>query len=411
MVLCTLSVQHGHHGLTEVERVSTSITGLADHLSQQRGISGVCVLSTCNRVEVMVDAQVAPHTVTQWLRERVDANWDEYVGEEALLHTFRVAAGLESMVVGEREIAGQLRRAHKRAIECGHSSAALTLMLDDALKTSREVANQTSLGAAGRSVVSEGLDLLQVPVWSMRSVLLVGTGMYAGAVVAELRRRGCTDIVVHSDSGRSQAFAASHAVGQVTDLASGVAGADVIITCRGRGVIVGVADLAAPVKVLDLSLVADVDPRVGEIPGITYVGLHTIDDVLRERGTGDTQDAQEIVRRGVDRAIAKLRSRAVSPGVARLRDAVMDVVADEIERLPEGVVTHDEAVYALRRLAARMLHTPSARARVAAQQGRAHAYLAALQEVYGIDAAPPEIVGAGSCPVTEVSLDDLGTPQ
>ena len=160
-------------------------------------------------------------------------DWVVYEGEDALIHLFRVASGLESMVVGEREITGQLRRALKTAQASGDASGTLTSVINAALHTSRRVSAETRLQESGRSVVSVGLDMTGITDWENQRVLLVGTGSYAGAVVAALRQRGAGTIFVHSSSGRAIGFAERHAITPALDLDSALGRATLVVTCRG----------------------------------------------------------------------------------------------------------------------------------------------------------------------------------
>ncbi len=232
------SVQHDHHGLAEVSHASEIAPHIAEELRRTRDVDGVVLLATCNRVELLVDA---PDLSTAHARLRLarlgprPIPWDILEGDEALTHLFRVTAGLESMVVGEREIAGQVRRALNDAQDNELASPTLTMCVEEALKTSRRIARETSLHAAGRSVVSEGLDLLGPRDWPNQRVLIVGTGSFAGAVVSAIRSRGARHLSVHSTSGRGQAFAASHELVPVDDLPGALHQADVIVTCRGTG--------------------------------------------------------------------------------------------------------------------------------------------------------------------------------
>ncbi|NHB83841.1 hypothetical protein G7085_01755 [Tessaracoccus sp. HDW20] len=128
------------------------------------------------------------------------------------------------------------------------------------------MAHETTLESAGRSVVAAGLDLIDAD-WPRQAVLVVGTGAYAGAVVAGLRHRGVTRIAVHSESGRAAAFAETHGTDHAPGLAEGLAGVDLVVTCSGQGShLVPVTDVTAPVTFLDLSLRRDVDPAVAGCP-------------------------------------------------------------------------------------------------------------------------------------------------
>ena len=145
-------------------------------------------------------------------------------GHKAHLDLFATAAGLESMVVGEREIAGQLRRAFHAAWEEDTLSCDLGRALEHASRTSRLVATQTGLASSGRSVVAVGLDLATQALQDAKlrplkeaQVVLVGTGAYAGATVTALRELGATNVRVYSRSERAQIFAQGRGIGWVDE--------------------------------------------------------------------------------------------------------------------------------------------------------------------------------------------------
>ncbi len=420
MNLRIFSIQHDDHGLAEVQRASENAVLLAEELRRVHHVEGVVVLATCNRVELLLDAPdlTTAHALLRLARVgHAPMPWNVFEGDAALTHLFRVAAGLESMVVGEREIAGQLRRALNDAQDNGHSSGNLTMFVDEALRTSRRIARETSLHATGRSVVSEGLDMLGPRDWGNQRVLVVGTGSFAGAVVSAVRSRGARELSVHSSSGRGRQFAESHQMVCVEDLPTALHQADVVVTCRGTGGHTITADMLAcprPLAVVDLSLTRDVAPDVSELPHITTVDLAHIQRDIAPRWKADTHHATQLVADGVDGVLARLRSRLVDPAVIELRQAVLDLVTDEVERLPQGrPLDRVECAHAMRRLATRLLHTPSLRAREAAEAGRGEEYLSALHEVWGIStvASPddinPDDLESQHCPVTGLSLGDL----
>ncbi len=413
MNLVILSVEHDRQGLPEVQRISQHADRLAACVEVVPGVEGVLSLVTCNRVELLIDAPEVPesHLRLRLARElTAQPRWTVYQDGEALEHLFRVACGLASMVVGEREIAGQLRRALQTATETGRASGPLIQVVNAALRTARRVGAQTSLHDSGRSVASVGLDQTGIGDWSGQRVLLVGTGSFAGAVVATLRARGVTQIVVHSASGKGEGFAVRHQLPLAADLAQGLRDSTLVVTCRGsQQPVIRPEHLAqTPVRVLlDLSLSPDVDPAVAELPGITLLDLAAVRAAIRPTWAADTAQAERLVREGIAEASGRLASRAVDPAVASLRQAVLALVDEEVRRLPQGrPLTTDDCAQALRRLANRFLHTPSARAREAALEGRVDDYLAALEEVYGPCPGQPRNEDR-RCPVTGLSLADL----
>ncbi|MHB1288774.1 glutamyl-tRNA reductase [Georgenia sp.] len=439
-MLVLLSANHHDLDLAEVERLSTGAHEVGRQVVvQQPAVRGAVVLATCNRFEVYLDAgpDADAETTAAAVRAahravaRASGAHEREVAElmraatgpAAVQHLFEVASGLDAIVVGEREITGQVRRALETARAEGTTSPLLEHTLQQATRTSRQVAVATDLARAGRSVVSVALDLagsrlaehgcerdqpaaprtrdeivLPRADWSERHVLLVGTGSYAGASLAALRERGVGDVEVWSASGRSRAFAESHGIRAATDLTDALAGADLVVTCRGTGsTVLGTATVAdalaarrargrtGPLVVVDLALNHDVDPAVESIDGVLLVNLPTVREHAPAATAQDVTRAREIVADGVRGLAADLAERRMDDAVIALRSTVEAAVSAELDRLPaDGVVTTGDATRALHRLAARLLHEPTVRARAAGRDGRASEHLVALEQVLGI---------------------------
>ncbi|WP_342372131.1 glutamyl-tRNA reductase [Propioniciclava soli] len=444
-----VAVHHADHGLGAVEAIAQGVPGLGRRLVEATpGIAGALVLSTCNRVEVYLQSDLPLAAVAEAVRRDLTSGPDapadvallELADADAIDHLFHVTAGLDSMVVGDREVAAQVRRALLEARTARTASGLLVSVVEQALRTARLVTQRTRLATRGRSVVSVALDL--VPrAWQASRVLIVGTGAYAGAVVADLAERGCRDVAVFSHSGRAEAFARSHpGVRAVADPLSGaMVDADVVVACRGSGVPAVLAEevreaVAArdhrELVLVDLAVGRDVELACADLPGALLLDLETISRHVPDAAHRDVIRARELVRTGVAEALARLRGREMDPAVIALRDTVHDMVADEIDRLPlERGLTREEAAHALRRLAARLVHVPSVRARKAAVEGRSEEYLWALSELWGLEAptrpvlgnleldgpaqesarmVAPDTLDEDSCPVTGLRVDDLG---
>lgn len=336
MVLLSLTASHRELDLDALERLSTGSSSVGRVVVGTCGpVLGAVVISTCNRFELYLDVDVpldgdgvrhATGHVAQLVArasgvdDRTAAgSFTVRTGSDVTEHLFAVASGLDSMVVGEREIAGQVKRALAEAREQDTTSKTLELLFQTASRTSKRVGHETALGAAGRSVVAVGLDLADtdLPPWGSLRAVLIGTGSYAGATIAALRARGCHDIRVYSQSGRAAAFAASHDVVPTADLVEVLADADLVVSCsgaRGRAAAVSVPDDAAagglarpeaslghvldaaavvrargraaavagdepedrPLVILDLALHRDVDPRVADVEGVLLYDLATL---------------------------------------------------------------------------------------------------------------------------------------
>ncbi len=376
-------------------------------------------------------AAPAPDTVPGPL---VPSAWS---GPDAVAELFATAAGLESMVVGEREIAGQLRRAATVARAEGTLTAELDRALSHASAASRRVAGSTRLAGTGRSVVAVGLDLAadRLPPLGSCRVLLVGTGAYAGATVTALHERGARDIGVYSRTDRARAFAAGRGLRAVSDaeLPGALALADLVITCRGLGAPVLTRELVAPalrlrrraepappdrpgrpgprvegrggraepaegpLVVLDLALRRDVEESVGRLPGVVLIDLAAVQRAVPEAEAAQVRAARDIVAREAEAFDRAGLARRMDPLICALRERVEALVEDELARLRprDGMVDVEDAARALRHLAARILHHPTVAAHRAGREGREGEYLAALELVLGADVGGALISDAG----------------
>jgi glutamyl-tRNA reductase len=314
------------------------------------------------------------------------------------------------MVVGEREIAGQVKRALEIAREDETTSKTLELLFQTASRTSKKVGHETELGSAGRSVVALGLDLAaeQLPPYRATRAVLIGTGSYAGASVAALKSRGCEDVRVFSRSGRAETFAASHGVEPVEDLVAALADADLVVSCsgaRGRRTASGallsdggspvggvpaevsieyVLDAAAvvrareraaaragdepepaPLVILDLALHRDVDPRVADVEGVQLLDLGTLKAHAPAMAHAVVGQARQIVDDAARRFEETRLGRAADAAVVALLDEAEEEVRLEVdaavERLraelaPCGTTPDESDVEAIARNVRRRVH-------------------------------------------------------
>src|SRR6478609_5054401 len=397
-----LSLVASHHDLdlSVLERLSADTHAVGREIvTASESIAGAVVLATCNRFELYLDvadaadADAARTAVagtvaarSGYTPRRVADALAPATGPRVVEHLFAVASGLESMVVGEREIAGQVRRALTAARRDGTTTSDLEGLFQAASRASRAVEGRTGLGAAGRSVVGVALDLVEdgLPDWSDVRCLLIGTGSYAGASLAALKARGCQDVLVYSASGRAGQFAAQRGVTAATDdLAASLAGVDLVVACSGAsGAVLDVDALirarsaeaalgARPLAVLDLALQHDVDPAVGELPGVRLVSLTTV-----------AEQAPDGHSATVER---DLRTRQWNPPVLAERRRVHEDLAAAVEGLDE------REARSLRRRVRAALHAPTVRAREAAAAGDAAAYAAALADLAAVEVPRPAL--------------------
>ena len=403
MTIHVLSADHRYAPLDDIARLSGA-TDLGPTLMRSLAqVRGVMVLRTCNRVTIYIDAPASadPHALQDAVERelataarapRADVQLQHLWGRDGLVDLFATASGLESMVIGEREIAGQMRRAARTAWEDGTLSCDLGRAAERASATSRRVATETGLAGAGRSVVAVGLDMAAAHLgpWENTRVLIVGTGAYAGATVSALNALGASDVSVYSTSGRAREFARGRGIGWVdaAGLPSALERAELVITCRGLGSPVLTRDMAAAsgrTVVLDLALMRDTESSVASLPNVTLIDLPTIQASVPAADADALTRARSIIDEEVASFERGLGARSMDPVVRHLRSRAFRIVEEEIDRLGDTPLSTDDAARALRHLAARLIHNPTVLARRAGEESQQERYLEALSVVLGID--------------------------
>ncbi|MBO3102474.1 glutamyl-tRNA reductase [Cellulomonas fengjieae] len=409
MVLLSLAASHHDLDLDVLERLSTDVHAVASELvASAASVSGAVVLATCNRFELYLEVDDAAHTPAAiaaaahavagrsgYTVDQVSSHLRVSTGTDAAVHLFSVASGLDSMVVGEREIAGQVRRALSTARRDRTTTSALESLFQAASRVSRLVESRTGLGATGRSVVGVALDIAEqhLPDWRDVRCVLIGTGSYAGASLAALKARGAGDVRVYSTSGRAGAFAAARGVRSLpasADLAAEVAEVDLVVACSGAaGAVLGVDALAAartgspaPLTVVDLALRHDVDPGVRTLPGVRLVSLHTVAEHAPAEHAA-VQTARTVVLEAAEAYEADRRVRDWNPAVVAERTRVLGGLEAALSGLP-AELRDERTERALRRRTRAALHAPTVRAREAARAGDEARYATALAELAAI---------------------------
>ena len=431
MLLC-VSASHKTASFDLLERLSVPTTPVAPLIAaHDECVQGAVVVATCNRFEAYVDmdepvtAAVAVgveatlsaiEAATGVPASELEGSYTVLGGGDVAEHLFSVASGLESVVVGEGEIAGQVRRALTESRQLGTTSGELERLFQRASEAQRGVKNSTAIGRAGRSLVRLGLELAdsRIADWATQRVLLVGTGAYAAATVAALRDQGAEDISVHSPSGRAAKFAAKHGLRAVSaeTFPAAVAHADLVITCTtSENHVVSAATFAAgrtaaeasapasvgcPVDhsgrrlVIDLGLPRNVDPDVATVPGVDLLDLETIRLHAPLEELQATDAARDLVRDAARRFASAGERKNITPAVVALRAHVFGVLDAEVARVRARGDEGGQTEQALRHLVGVLLHTPTTRAHELAESGRGDDYVSALSALFGIEVADAE---------------------
>ncbi|MGH3861845.1 glutamyl-tRNA reductase [Actinokineospora sp.] len=420
-----LAVGMSHHtaDLRVLERVTVPAGDvpkvLADLLSRPN-IAEALLVSTCNRVEVyaVVDAFHAGlndvvDVLARHSGDDVSALHDHlyvhYAGSAAQ-HLFTVAAGLDSMVVGEPQILGQVRQAYNVAREQGTVGRTLHELVQTSLRIGKRVHTDTGLDQAGGSVVSEALADAEQAFGGLagRSALIIGAGSMGGLAAAALRRAAIGEVVVANRTEANGARLAASLTEQdvparsagLADLPELIAAADVVVACTGAvGSVVPVSAVAPradrPLVICDLGLPRDVEEGVAAIAGVRMVDLDSLQRRLADAPSGlDTRRAGEIVAEEVRAYLAAQRSAEVTPTVTALRKRAAEVVDAELLRLHSRLPdldgsTRDELARTVRRVVDKLLHTPTVRVKELASGPEGSGYAEALRELFGLDPQAP----------------------
>jgi len=431
MSVLVVGLSHRSAPVEVLERAAVSgpdVPKLLDEMVRAEHVSEVMMLSTCNRIEVYavvdafhggladVSAVLSRHSGMP-LHELTEHVYVHYAGS-AVQHLFAVSAGLDSMVVGEAQILGQLRSAYATADESGTVGRALHELAQQSLRVGKRVHASTGIDTAGASVVSEALAdaarALGGDLAGTRAVL-VGAGAMGALAAAHLRRAGAAEIVVLNRSAeRAEHLAATTAgfgtpsrAGTLDALAAELADADVMVACTGaigtvveRSVVASAVTARAgrPLAVCDLGLPRDVDGGVAALPGVTVVDLIALQARLStgERGTAVAQ-AQQLVADEAQAYLAAQRSAAVTPTVTALRRRASDVIDAELLRLDAKLPDLDDRVReefgrSVRRVVDKLLHTPTVQIKRLAEGPDGSSYAEALRELFELDPQAPAAV-------------------
>ncbi|MEO6087705.1 MAG: glutamyl-tRNA reductase [Umezawaea sp.] len=431
MSVLVVGLSHRTAPVPVLERVTVAEPDLGkvlEELLRSPSVSEAMLLSTCNRVEVYAVVEtfhggmndVVNVLAAQAGAEPTDLFEHLYVhyAAAAVEHVFRVAGGLDSMVVGEAQILGQLRSSYNTADTAGTVGRTLHELAQNALRVGKRVHTDTGIDHAGASVVSEALSDAERELVGLtgRRALVVGAGSMGGLATAHLRRAGIGEVVIANRTAANGARLAQALVAEgvpatsvdLVELRSELADADVVFACTGSmDTVVGVDLLAAalldrdpsrPLVICDLGLPKDVDPAAADLAGVTVVDLETLQRRLTDAPTGqDAARATEIIGEEVRAYLAGQRSAEVTPTVTALRKRAAEVVDAELlrldTRLPElDAAVRGELAKTVRRVVDKLLHTPTVRVKELASAPGGAGYAEALRELFGLDPNAPTAV-------------------
>ncbi|MBV8787447.1 MAG: glutamyl-tRNA reductase [Mycobacterium sp.] len=422
---------------------------IVDRVLQSPLVTEAMVLSTCNRVEVyaVVDAfHGGLAVIGQVLSEHsgmsmADLTKYAYVrySEAAVEHLFAVASGLDSAVIGEQQVLGQVRRAYAAAEANRTVGRVLHELAQRALSVGKRVHSETAIDAAGASVVSVALTLAERRLGGLsgKTAVLVGAGAMGALSAAHLTRAGIQHIqVLNRSLSRAQRLVRKIRESGVQAnalpldrLADALAGADIVVSCTGAvSPVVSLADvhhaLAAgqrdetdhPLVICDLGMPRDVDPAVAGLPGVWVVDVDRVQhEPSAHAAAGDVDAARHIVAAEVASYLAGQRMAEVTPTVTALRQRAADVVEAELLRLDNRLPglqssQREEVARTVRRVVDKLLHAPTVRIKQLASAPGGDSYAEALRELFELDQTAVDAVAAGELPVVSNGFDAGPTP-
>jgi glutamyl-tRNA reductase len=430
MSLLAIGLSHRSTPVELLERVvleGEALRKLLGDLVSSEHVDEALVLSTCNRLEVHADVRKF-HGGVQEISEQLTAHTGVdldtltehlYVHYEdrAVQHLFEVAAGLDSMVVGEQQILGQLRTALGVARDERSVGRALGAVADVALRVGKRAHSETGIDRAGRSLVAVGVDLAVQTVGRLddKHAVVVGAGAMSSLAATELRSRGARALTIVNRTPSHAQRLADQVGGRalpMSELTAAIGDADVVVSCTGAvGTIVDAGMLAnrdgRSVFVLDLGMPRDVEPAAVSSPDVTVADLDSLGGVLEAASVEqDVAAVRRIVTDEVGRYLAKQRSDRVAPTVVALRERAQQVVDSELRRLLGRLPAADETVtrelrQTVERVVDKLLHAPTVRVKELAGEPGGDSYAEALRELFALDPAATEAVARADVVVEE----------
>ncbi|MEO6496927.1 MAG: glutamyl-tRNA reductase [Solirubrobacteraceae bacterium] len=373
-------------------------------------------ISTCNRTElylVVGDAVAAESAVLSKLANRAHIRPTELADViysprncDAARQLFRVTSGLESMIVGESEVQGQVRRSYELALEAGVTGPLSNRLFTAALTTGKRVRSETAIAQGRASVSTVAVDLAQDVMGDLehRHVVIIGAGETSELTAQALAAKGVRTVFVanrHAARARSVAERFGGAVVSLDALPTQLEAADIVVSSTSSPhPILGVEELAEviqvrdgrPLVLIDIAVPRDIDPACGDLPGVTLYDIDDLQGVVArtlEVRAGEAVAAEAIVEEEIQRFAGFLGGMEVLPTVAALRahaDAIVDQVLAENSGKWESASPRDlnRAEAIARASVNRLLHEPTIRLR-AMGAGSSHGRLALLRELFGLE--------------------------
>lgn len=391
---------------------------LMAELTESGDITESTIISTCNRTEIYVfshDPVIAESSILSSLASQSEMRPTELVshlyslrGKDAARHIFRVTAGLDSMIIGESEIQGQVKRAHELALVEGVSGPILNRLFRGALAAGGRARNETGISRTGVSMASVAVEQATRAIGDVaeRRALIIGAGETSELVAGALRARGAESVFVanrHLEKACDLAQKFGGTAAPLTELSDQVAEADLVVSATMsphhlidrellEPIMAGRDD--RPVFLVDLAVPRDIDPRVRDLPGVTLTDVDELQVAVARnlgRRESEARRVEHVVADELELFERWMESLEVMPVIVGLREKADEIVArvlSENEGRWQDLADADrERVETLARtIVGRMLHEPTLRLKEIAGTDESYEILATVRDLFGLDA-------------------------
>jgi len=419
--LFLIGLNHRTAGLDTRERAAFESARLPDALqalSQQPGVEEAMIFSTCNRVEMLArvgDPIVGRASVEEFLSETSGLSAEElngklyrYADSDAVRHLFRVASSLDSMILGEPQILGQVKAFYGAALTAGTLGPHLNMVVQAALHAAKRVRAETSIGEYSVSVSSAAVELARKIFGRLegKHILVVGAGKMGELAARHLRRSGAERVRVSNRSPEAARQLAAAFDGEAVpyeELQRWIARSDVVITStasqeplvdRALAERILAERKSAPIVFIDIAVPRNVDPAVGTLDGAFYYDVDDLGSVV-EANLQERRKEASPAERIVDAEVAAFCQRAgaleVGPVVAEIQGRIQEICRTELERYmrragPRNERDREELEQLVARIAGKIAHPLITHARNAPQDPERHsAYLDLIRRIFKLE--------------------------
>ena len=420
MSIAVFGINHRSAPLDVIERVALNDERLVKALvgiTSRDSVRESVILSTCNRTEVYVVAEKfhgAFSDVRELLQEISGLTADQLTphlfsehDDHAVNHLFGVVSGLDSAVLGESEIVGQVKSAWETSRRVESSRTTLNLLFRHALEVGKRARTETAISRGTASVSHAAVEMATEILGSLagKKVVVIGAGEMGTGIARALSADARADVVVLNrshDRARELADSVGATVRDFTELQDALAQADVLLTSTGSGdVIVSTEALVSartnsgsrPLLIVDIAVPRDVEPSAGSLPGVTLCDLHHLRDWAQKGITArakETDDVKAIIVAEVARFNESMVERQAAPLIAELHERAEQIRQAEVERYVArlGGLAKDqrEAVESLTKsIVAKLLHSPSLQLKNNAGTPQGERISDALRDLFDIE--------------------------